>query len=371
MKTPINRRQFLKLSGISLLSLVLQQCGVRALPTERPAGTGTYPATFTAMPPSETAAPSTTSVPPPTATPTYQATAAIGQIDTYEVSQLRNKLEEMFQQLGGLADVVRPGARVTIKPNLTGTTWSDASLPAPATELFVTHPALVQALSELLIDAGAGQIRIVDGLGDEAIFQAWGYSDVAARVNAQLVDLCMPTPYGDFVPFPVGPSRQIYDVFYMNAALKETDAFISFAKMKCHSTTGVTLSLKNLIGLAPISLYRRDKNQNHRSAFHESTEYDRRLPRVAIDLNLAMPVHLSLVDGIKTVEGGAGAWDQGYNPVQPGLVIASKNPVVADAVSTAVMGFDPDAPSGSAPFQYADNHLALAREASLGTNRLH
>jgi hypothetical protein len=34
------------------------------------------------------------------------------------------------------------------------------------------------------------------------------------------------------------------------------------------------------------------------------------------------------------------------------------------------MGFDPDAPSGSHPFSYADNHLLLAREAGLGTNRL-
>ena len=359
--------------GTSLLSFLLQQCGIRPALTETPAGTiisspGSTQ-TVTVLPP-QTAILSQTATSQPTATPNYQAIDAVGQTNTYEVAELRKKLQEMFQQLGGLADIIRPGARVTIKPNLTGGTWSDATLPAPTTELFVTHPALVQALSELLIDAGAGQIRIVEGLVYEAIFHAWGYTDVASHVNAELVDLCRPAPYSDFVMFPVGPGRQIYDVFYMNAALKEVDVFISFAKMKCHSTTGVTLSLKNLIGLPPISLYRRDENQNHRSAFHESTDYDRRLPRVVIDLNLAMPVHLALLDGIKTVEGGAGAWDPGYHPVQPGLIVASKNPVVADAISTALMGFDPDAPSGSHPFSYADNHLFLAREAGLGTNRL-
>lgn len=355
--------------GTSFLSFLLQQCGVRPTLSEVPAGTAAVPADPTVLP-SPTAVPAPTATPQPTATPNPQTTAAIGQIDTYEVAQLRQKLQEMFEQLGGLADVIRPGARVAIKPNLTGGTWSDSTLPAPPTELFVTHPALVQALAELLIDAGAGQIRIVEGLGDEAIFRTWGYTDVAARVNAELIDLCRTSPYNEFVMFPVGAGRQIYDVFYMNAVLKEVDVFISLAKMKCHSTTGVTLSLKNLIGLPPISLYRRQDTDNHRSAFHESTEYDRRLPRVAIDLNLARPVHLALVDGIKTVEAGAGAWDKGFHPVQPGLLVASKNPVVTDAVSTALMGFEPDAPSGTQPFAYADNHLALAREAGLGTNRL-
>ncbi len=276
----------------------------------------------------------------------------------------------MLDQLGGVGGLIRPGARVAIKPNLTGNTWSDDKLPAPSTEMFATHPSVVQVLIELLMDAGAGKISIVEGLGDETIFKAWGYADVAAYTNAGLVDLCKPAPYKDYVPFPVGSGRQIYDVLYMNAVMREVDVFISVAKMKCHSTTGVTLSLKNLIGLPPVSLYRDDEKHNHRSSFHESTVYDQRLPRVVVDLNLAMPVHLAIIDGIKTVEGAAGVWDKGYNPVQPGLLVASKNALAADAVSTALMGFDPNAPSGSSPFGYADNHLALAREAGLGTNRL-
>src|SRR5215208_3511499 len=202
MNSSIHRRQFLKLMGTSALSFLLQQCGVRTTINEVSTATITPSPSSnqtTTVLPSATTVPSQTAPPPPTATPNDQAMAAIGQINTYEVSQLRKKLQEMFQQLGGLADVIRPGARVTIKPNLTGGTWSDAALPGPTTELFATHPALVQALSELLIDAGAGQIRIVEGLGDEAIFRAWGYTDIASRVHAELIDLCKPAPYSDFV----------------------------------------------------------------------------------------------------------------------------------------------------------------------------
>jgi uncharacterized protein (DUF362 family) len=79
--------------------------------------------------------------------------AAIGRAASYDPALLRTELERMLEGIGGLADLVRPGARVAIKPNLTGGTWWDASLPAPAPELFVTHPALVQALAEILLDA--------------------------------------------------------------------------------------------------------------------------------------------------------------------------------------------------------------------------
>jgi uncharacterized protein (DUF362 family) len=210
----------------------------------------------------------------------------------------------------------------------------------------------------------------MEGLGDPAIYYTWGYTDIATFLNAQLIDLCSPSPYTDYVMFPVGSGRLYYDSFYLNGLLGELDVFISVAKMKCHSTTGVTLSLKNLFGIPPISLYRVSEEHNHRSAFHESTSYDHRVPRVIVDLNMVRPVHLALVDGVMTAEAGAGPWDTGYNPVRPGLLVAGKDPVAVDAVTSAVMGFEPDAPSGSHPFEYADNHLALASQVGLGSNRL-
>ena len=276
----------------------------------------------------------------------------------------------MLDSLGGLSDLVRPGARVGIKPNLTGGTWGDSSLPAPATELFATHPIVVQVLAELIIDAGASQVFIMDGLGDPAIFSAWGYEAIAKPLGAKLIDLCLPAPYPGYFRFPVGEKHSIYETFALNGVFNELDVFISLAKMKTHSTTGVTLALKNLIGIAPTSEYRRDPMHNHRSGFHESSEFDRRLPRVVVDLNLARPVHLALIDGIITADGGAGSWDSGYGQARPGLLIASKNPVAADAVATAVMGFDPRSESGTKPFSYADNHISLAHEAGLGTNLL-
>ena len=54
----------------------------------------------------------------------------------------------------------------------------------------------------------------------------------------------------------------------------------------------------------------------------------------------------------------------------PGLLIAGRNPVCTDAAAAAIMGFDPDAKSFTAPFFNGDNQLALARQKGLGENRL-
>ncbi len=361
----IGRRHFLKLMEVFGLSVFLNGCALDAphkilstnTPTSAPSST---PFIF----------PTSTATIRPSDTPVYKSMVAIGRASGYDTSVLRKELERMLEGIGGLGDLVRPGSRVAIKPNLTGATWWDASLPFPAPELFVTHPSLVEALGEILVDAGAGKVIIMEGLGDELNYSQWGYTDIARTLGADLVDLCNPAPYSDFQVFQVGSGYSIYDHFYLHPILHDVDVFISVGKMKCHVTTGVTLSLKNLFGIAPISGYRRHPEDTNRSAFHGTTAFDTRVPRVILDLNLARPVHLSLIDGVLTAEGGAGPWDKGLHQVRPGVLVASRDPVAADAVATAVMGFDPAAPSGTKPFTGGDNHLALAHGIGLGTNQL-
>jgi uncharacterized protein (DUF362 family) len=305
-----------------------------------------------------------------TQTPAWRALVATGRAAGYELALLRQELTRMLDGLGGLAALVKTGARVGIKVNLTGGTWWDTPDKPPATEFFVTHPALVGVLCELLRDAGASQLIVMDGLGDPTSFARWGYSTMAKPLGIRLVDLCKPDPYKAYTRFPVGKGASIYDHFMLNGVLGEVDVLVSVAKMKCHSTTGITLSMKNLVGLAPTSEYRRDINHNNRSAFHESTDFDKRLPRVVIDLNRACPIHLALIDGVMTAEAGAGPWDGGLAQVRPGLLVAGCDPVATDSVSAAIMGFDPAAAAGVSPFLHGDNHLILAHEAGLGTNRL-
>jgi uncharacterized protein (DUF362 family) len=276
----------------------------------------------------------------------------------------------LLDGLGGLDDVISSGDRVAIKVNLTGGTHFDPPAGLSATESYLTHPEVVRALSELLRDAGARELFIVEAVYDEESFPLFGYEEVAEALGATLIDLNNPHPYSDFASIPVGAGWFIYENFVFNHILEEVDAFVSVAKMKCHYNCGVTHSMKNLIGLVPASYYRLDKSHWWRSALHGSNdETGTRLPRVILDLNRARPIHLALIDGIKTAEGGEAPRGT-FNPVQPGVLIAGKDPVAADAVATAAMGFDPTINPPAAPFLRGDNYLNMAHELGLGTNRL-
>jgi uncharacterized protein (DUF362 family) len=276
----------------------------------------------------------------------------------------------MLAGLGGLGSLIKSGARVGIKVNLTGGTWWDTPDKPPATEYFVTHPAVVGVLGELLRDLGASKITVMDGLGDETSFLKWGYKAMAAPLNAELIDLCQPYPYQGFMKFPVGPKAQVFDHFTLHPVMNELDVFISVAKMKTHSIGGVTLSMKNLFGLAPISYYRRSPADNNRSMFHEGTDFDPRLAKIIVDLNLVRPIQLAIIDGIMTADRGAGPWDTAMTQVKPAVLAAGFNPVATDAMVASVMGFDPTAQAPNAPFVHTENYLSLARELGVGTNLL-
>jgi len=179
-----------------------------------------------------------------------------------------------------------------------------------------------------------------------------------------------------------------YSAFDLNQAYEKTDVFVSMCKMKDHGNAGVTLTIKNLFGITPQSLYgdeAPDENNTHARiqilhfgqrktpagvpAEHDrgwpAGEWQHRVPAVTADLFLARPCDLAIIDGIETNRGGEGPWIHGVAPVQPKLMFVGRNGVCTDAICTAVMGYDPQADHGQFPFQ-GDNHLKLLASAGAG-----
>lgn len=338
-----SRRNFLRLTGVAAAGLLVEGC--------KP-NTNQYEA----------------KVPSTGKTVRYQV--AIGKVQTYDHDAVNKGVMDLINQLGGLNDIVKPGSKVAIKPNLTGGVTSGEVPGYPAIESFVTHPEVVRALIRMVQVAGATDITIVESVYEWESYTAWGYEQMAKDMGVKLVDLNDVKPYDAFVDAPVENSF-IYPSLRINKILQDVDVFMSVSKMKNHYNAGVTHTMKNLYGLVPYRFYTLNNGDKYRSAFHGLADQTRtRLPRVIVDVNRIRPIHFSLIDGIKTAEAGEGPWIETFTPVQPGVIIAGKNPVATDAVATAVMGHDPTADYPTEPFIRCDNHMNLAAAAGMGTNKL-
>ena len=219
-------------------------------------------------------------------------------------------------------------------------------------------------------DAGASKITLAEAIYGPDSFDANGFTQISKELGLDQVNLNEPAPFNEFVKVPVSGGGYIYPDFTLHRILQETDKFVSIAKMKCHYNAGITLSMKNLIGITPMTQYRSSPDHWWRSALHgDDSETPTRLPKVIMDLVRARPIHLAVIDGVMTAEGGEVPRGT-FKPVQPGLLVAGKNMVATDAVSAALMGFDPTTETPNVPFIRALNHLKLANDLGLGTNKL-
>ncbi len=354
-RNSLTRRDFLKMIGVGTAGLALASCQ-----TSKPESVSTG-GDLSGLEPAEQVVTSGG----------IKSKVGISRADNYGRSQIRAQMEALLDSIGGLGDVLAHGNRVAIKTNLTGGT-SVAPLPGVSEiESYLTHPEIVRSLVELLRDAGAKDIFIVESVYEAASWPVYGYQEMAKEVGAQLVDLNATDPYPDYVNASTGLNPFIYEELIFNPILEEIDAFISVSKMKCHNTAGVTHTMKNLVGLVPYRFYTQRAGDGYRSGMHgPSSETRKRLPRVIVDLNNARPIHLGIIDGIMTAEAGEGPWIPAMTPIQPGLLFAGKDVVATDAVATAAMGFDPMAEFPNEPFVNGDNHLNIAASLGMGTNNL-
>ena len=319
---------------------------------------------------------------------------AIQRCESYEPSLVRRKLDAALQLIGGIDKLVR-GKTVTVKLNLTGDIRELCGLPASRT--YHIHPNIVAALCAALNDAGAQRIVLVEALYSrepvEKILTTAGWDLAAIRsAGGQKVILENTKNRGSWPGYSrlkVPWGGYLFPAFDVNQWYEKTDVFASLSKLKEHGSAGVTMASKNLFGILPTALYgndapNEDTVQARVAILHMSQrtvpdgvpgEIDRgvprdwryRVPRVVADVVCARPIDLAVVDGIDTVRGGEGYWNEGVEPIQPKLLLVGRNAVCTDAVCTAVMGHDPMAAHSQPPFP-GESYLRLLAAAGVGTH---
>ena len=326
---------------------------------------------------------------------------AVAKCKTYDSSELVPTLDRMFDQLGGLGRLVK-GKTVAIKINLTGAASYRLGY-LPAEDTHYTHPHVIAATVHLMGKAGARRIRLLESPWstadpiEEVILESnWEPRDIlGAASNVEFENTNYLGQGKKYARMMVPQGGLVYPGFELNHSYHDCDVFVSLAKMKEHATAGITLSMKNCFGLTPCTIYGtgagvdeptivptggRDmvhsgSRQPSKIALPEKDpksprEGGYRVPRTVVDLISARPIDLAVVEGIRTMAGGEGPWIPGCKAVAPGVMVAGTNPVNVDAVSMAVMGFDPMADRGTPPFETCDSTLRLAEGVGIGTRDL-
>ena len=328
---------------------------------------------------------------------------AIGLCPEYD-RQVAEVLSKMFDQLGGLGPLVR-GKTVAIKLNLTGPT--DMKLGAMSNQsTHWVHPQVIGSLVALLGKAGATRIRLLESapvgtkpLEEFMISAGWqpkDFASAASRVEFENTNFLGSGK--TYARFMVPGGGLMYAGYDLNHSYRDTDVFVSLAKLKEHRTAGVTLSMKNCFGITPCTIYSQEAPEDEpsivpvgfRMPMHsgsrvppksapqpvaESKDPGFRVPRITADLVAARPIHLAVIDGIYTMTAGELPYQDKKKEwvnkaVHPGVLIAGMNCVCTDAVATAVMGFDPMMDRGTPPFEKCDSTLRLAEGLGVGTRDL-
>jgi uncharacterized protein (DUF362 family) len=211
------------------------------------------------------------------------------------------------------------GKRILLKPNLV-----EFNAEAPIN----TNPILVAAAVEAFYSLGASSVKIAEGPGHRRMTldmaEAAGFFSTIPKFEANFVDLNTDDVQHVHLDRPVSTLKELY----LPNTVFDCDLLVSMPKMKTHHWAGATLSMKNLFGVVPGSVYGWPKNILHWAGIDESI----------VDLQSLFPRQFAIVDAIESMEGNGPILGTSKHT---GLIVAGSHPPSVDATCCQIMGIDP------------------------------
>ena len=242
----------------------------------------------------------------------------IGKVKDYH-SDITSVIVAGLNELKVGGDQIK-GKRILLKPNLVESHAGQAHI--------TTHPMVIRGAVEALLELGARQVIIGEGPGHSRdsmrVMEEVGLTDVLSEDRIPFVDL----NYDDFYTVPNAGNHSPLKAISLPVTLSEVDWIVSMPKMKTHHLAGVTLSMKNLFGLLPGTVYGWPKNLLHFAG----------IDKCILDINATVKPHLAIVDGIVGMEGDGPIMG---TPCFVGVIVMGRNLPAVDGTCVRIMGYDP------------------------------
>ncbi len=208
-----------------------------------------------------------------------------------------------IQAIGGIERFVKKGNKVAVKPN--------PCTPNRPEIASTTNPIVVETVVKMCMKAGAREVVVLSH-DTSRCFEGNGIMEAASKAGARVVAAVSRDLYQNV---PVLRGRVLRSVEIVKDIL-DADVFINIPIAKHHSQGGLTLSMKNLMGI----------NWN-RGFFHANG-----LHQAIADLSTAVKQDLIIMDANRILlTNGPGGPGQTRDEK---TVIAGTDPVAIDAYAT-------------------------------------
>jgi uncharacterized protein (DUF362 family) len=238
-------------------------------------------------------------------------------------------VQKALELVGGMSSFVSKGDIVYVKPNIS---WD--RVPEQAA---TTNPLVVEAVIEAVFEAGAKKVIVADNSCNDArrSYKRSGIKDAAEKAGAKVLFM----EKRKFVKTNIG--GEVIGEWDVYREAIEADKIINVPIAKHHGLSGVTLSMKNTMGLIG----------GKRDLLHQ------KMSESIVDLTAYFKPALNILDAVRVLKAHGPQGGSAKDVEKMDIVAASVDPVMIDAFGITLFGKDPD----------EFPHIALGEKRGLGT----
>jgi uncharacterized protein (DUF362 family)/Pyruvate/2-oxoacid:ferredoxin oxidoreductase delta subunit len=241
------------------------------------------------------------------------------ECNAYNENLIKTALISIFNKLGGIENIIYKDMRVALKPNLL--------MPKAPDTAANTHPLIVKAIADLIINQGAKPF-IIDSPGGpytelwlDKVYKTSGMTDITHKSFINLnYDLRSEQKVID--------NPLIMEKVQVLKPLLEADYIINIPKLKTHGMMVITGAVKNMFGAVP-----GEKKIDYHMNFPNYSDFSKAL----IDTFNAVKPDLNIVDAVYAMDG---AGPSGGEPYNLGLIAASTSGYELEYMSAKLVNIE-------------------------------
>jgi uncharacterized protein (DUF362 family) len=266
--------------------------------------------------PPMTSSTATSAATPPSKTEPVVKQTSFPDLAVVKGGEPEELVRQAFESLGGIRRFVKKGDNVILKPNI-----------GPAVRGYeyaaTTNPWVVAAVVKLCLEAGAGKVRVMDkpfGTTAESGFANSGIKEQVEKAGGE-IDIMSRFKFVS-TDIPNGKDIKKWDIY---EDILKADVLINMPIAKQHSSSRLTLGMKNLMGTV-----------NSAQMFHMNLHQ-----RIA-DLHSLVKPTVTILDAVRILVANGPTGGDLKDVRKLDTIIAGTDIVAVDSYATSLFGLKPD-----------------------------